>query len=213
MTTFDYISDRLGEYYGSRIREHGATHWGADWNSRESQELRFDQLLKAAPVPDGQPLPVIDYGCGYGALVGYLDTCGVPFRYSGYDVCEEALAVARRTYGQRSDCTFTSSAADLEPADLTVASGIFNHRFDVSDEEYTAHVLETIDEMARLSRCALAFNMLTRYSDADRMRDDLYYGDPCFFFDYCKRNLSRHVALLHDYGLYEYTIIVRLERD
>ena len=54
-----------------------------------------------------------------------------------------------------------------------------------------------------------AFNMLTSYSDADKMRDDLYYGDPCELFDHCKRSYSRNVALLHDYGLYEFTMLVR----
>ncbi|HAW53355.1 MAG TPA: SAM-dependent methyltransferase, partial [Flavobacteriales bacterium] len=48
-------------------------------------------------------------------------------------------------------------------------------------------------------------------SDPDRKRPDLYYGDPCFFFDYCKRNFSRNVALLHDYNLYDFTILVRKE--
>ena len=28
--------------------------------------------------------------------------------------------------------------------------------------------------------------MLTSYSDADKMRPDLYYGDPAFFFDHCQ---------------------------
>ena len=53
--------------------------------------------------------------------------------------------------------------------------------------------------------------MLTRYSDADRMsqRPDLFFGDPLFFFDYCKRNFARNVALLHDYDLYDFTILVR----
>ena len=41
------------------------------------------------------------------------------------------------------------------------------------------------------------------------MRGDLYYGDPRAFFDHCKRRFSKQVALLHDYGLYEFTIRVR----
>jgi hypothetical protein len=41
------------------------------------------------------------------------------------------------------------------------------------------------------------------------MRDDLYYADPCELFDHCKRQHSRNVALLHDYTLYEFTILVR----
>ena len=41
------------------------------------------------------------------------------------------------------------------------------------------------------------------------MRPDLYYADPCELFDRCKRRYSRNVALLHDYDLYEFTILVR----
>jgi hypothetical protein len=41
------------------------------------------------------------------------------------------------------------------------------------------------------------------------MRDDLYYADPLFFFDYCKTRFSRFVTLIHDYPLYEFTILVR----
>ncbi|MFX7953370.1 class I SAM-dependent methyltransferase, partial [Acinetobacter baumannii] len=54
-----------------------------------------------------------------------------------------------------------------------------------------------------------SFNCLTSYSDEDRKRDYLYYADPCQLFDLCKRRYSRQVALLHDYGLYEFTILVR----
>jgi hypothetical protein len=43
------------------------------------------------------------------------------------------------------------------------------------------------------------------------MRPDLYYGDPAFFFDHCKTHYARDVALLHDYGLYEFTLLVRKE--
>jgi hypothetical protein len=43
------------------------------------------------------------------------------------------------------------------------------------------------------------------------MRADLYYADPLWLFDYCKRNLSKQVALLHDYGMYDFTILVRRE--
>ena len=41
------------------------------------------------------------------------------------------------------------------------------------------------------------------------MRGHLYYADPASVFDLCMRRYSRHVALLHDYGLYEFTILVR----
>ena len=41
------------------------------------------------------------------------------------------------------------------------------------------------------------------------LRLDLYYADPCALFDYCKRSFSRNVALLHDYEIYDFTLLVR----
>ena len=41
------------------------------------------------------------------------------------------------------------------------------------------------------------------------MRDYLYYAAPCMLFDTCKRRYSLNVALQNDYGLYEFTILVR----
>ena len=43
----------------------------------------------------------------------------------------------------------------------------------------------------------------------ERHQADLFYADPLHLFDRCKRTYSRFVTLLHDYPLYEFTIIVR----
>jgi hypothetical protein len=94
-------------------------------------------------------------------------------------------------------------------ADYGVASGIFNVRLGRSDAEWRAYVEATLDALDRTSRLGFAFNCLTSYSDAEKMRDYLYYADPCALFDLCKRRYSRNVALLHDYGLYEFTVLVR----
>jgi hypothetical protein len=93
-----------------------------------------------------------------------------------------------------------------------VASGIFSVRLDADDFSWRSHIEKTLRLLDSKSRYGFAFNCLTSYSDAERMRDYLYYADPCYFFDFCKRNFSRDVALLHDYGLYEFTILVRRQR-
>jgi SAM-dependent methyltransferase len=200
------IERRVAEYYTSRLREHGPTHQGVDWNSAESQLLRFDQFMRI--VPSGEPVSVLDYGCGYGAFAEYLeDLEAVELTdYTGYDVSDEMVSIAQR----RSSWRFTTAREELTAADVTVASGVFNVRVDTDEEAWRDYTLETIAELAALARRALGFNMLTSYSDPERMTDRLYYGDPAFYFDWCKRNLSKQVALLHDYGLYEFTVLVRL---
>jgi len=106
---------------------------------------------------------------------------------------------------------FTSQFDEIPEVDYAVVSGTFNMKLDASNTDWTGLVIDCITRMNQRSRKGMAFNMLTRYSDPEHMRPDLYYADPCFFFDYCKRNFSKNVALLHDYGLYDFTILVRKE--
>ena len=58
-----------------------------------------------------------------------------------------------------------------------------------------------------------SFNCLAIYSDENYKKNYLYYADPCFLFDYCKRNFSKNIALLYDYFLYEFTTLVRKEEE
>ena len=179
-----------------------------DWNSEESQTLRLVQLLR---VCDRQGRVTLnDYGCGYGAMVAVLADRGLDVEYYGYDLSTSMLDHARRTHAQRPGVTFVDRENLLSVADYTVASGIFNVKLDVAEPDWEAYVLSTLEVIAGLSERGFAFNMLTSYSDADRMRSDLYYADPKYFFDVCK-HYARNVALLHDYGLYEFTLIVRCD--
>jgi hypothetical protein len=96
-----------------------------------------------------------------------------------------------------------------EVSDYGIASGIFNVRMGRDNAQWEEYLLATLDTLDRTSRRGFAFNCLTSYSDPDNMRDHLLYADPCRLFDFCKRRYSRQVALLHDYGLYEFTMLVR----
>jgi trans-aconitate methyltransferase len=99
------LLSEVQQYYSGRVREFGATARGVDWNSAESQELRFAQLAK---LWDGEKgvVNLIDSGCGYGALVDHLRASGSAFRYQGYGVSAEMIAKATTHAGP--DCTFTS---------------------------------------------------------------------------------------------------------
>jgi SAM-dependent methyltransferase len=201
------ILETVARYYSEKVTRFGATAQGADWNSAASQRLRFDQLLTLDAAPANRS--IVDYGCGYGALLDYLDDTGRGWVYAGYDVAEPMIACARERHASRSRGRFTTSAADLAPSDYVVASGIFNVRLGHSADRWLDYVFGVLDDMNRLARRGMAFNLLSTYSDPERRRDDLFYGDPSFFFDRCMQRFSARVALLHDYPLYEFTIVVR----
>jgi SAM-dependent methyltransferase len=200
------LLDDVAQYYAGRLREFGATPAGVDWRDEASQRTRFEQLLKA--IEDGGE-SVLDLGCGYGALLGFLREQRFPGTYHGLDVVPEMIAAAKARHSDDARASFAVGSLPGRAADYVLASGIFNVRRRRGDPEWQDYVEATLAEMDRAARHGFAFNCLTSYSDPERMRDDLYYGDPCHYFDLCKRCYSRDVALLHDYGLWEFTIIVR----
>jgi SAM-dependent methyltransferase len=198
--------DHVKSYFDKRIQEHGASPRGSDWNSEASQNIRFDQLLKIVEV---QSFSLLDYGCGYGALADYLELKGLDVDYYGYDILESAIETARNVHADQPRRVFFTDKSQLPICDYTVASGIFNFRDEQSFQEWTDYVIGVLNEFHQLSQRGFASNFLTTYSDAAKMRPDLYYADPLFLFDYCKRNFSKNVALLHDYRLYDFTLLIR----
>lgn len=201
------ILTEVADYYSTKLAEHGETPRGVDWNGEESQVLRFAQLAKVIQQPTGFSLN--DLGCGYGALFEYLNSCSQDFIYTGCDVSGDMICAAQERYPNSPNAHFVVAGEPPETADYGIASGIFNVRLGRGDVEWRKYLEATLDVLDRTSRLGFAFNCLTSYSDVDKMRDYLYYADPCALFDHCKRCYSRHVALLHDYGLYEFTILVR----
>src|SRR4051812_22508890 len=90
----EHILAQVREYYGQKVREHGANAHGVDWNSQESHEHRFRQFLRLFEGARG-PFSVLDYGCGYGALREFLRTAGLSVDYFGFDISTDMIETAR----------------------------------------------------------------------------------------------------------------------
>jgi len=204
---FNQITTKVEHYYTSKIDKYGAVAKGVDWNSVRSQHLRFEKLLHI--VATEQPFSVNDYGCGYGEFVSFLRSKNLQFEYNGFDLSHKMIISATEKFGNFGNCRFFSDDAELAVADYTIASGIFNVKLDTPNSEWKEYIFETLNTFDDLSNKGFAFNILTSYSDVEFRRPDLYYADALVLFDYCKRTISKYVTLLHDYPLFEFTILVR----
>ncbi|WP_208949731.1 class I SAM-dependent methyltransferase [Achromobacter aegrifaciens] len=201
----DTLLNEVADYYSAKLKDHGTTAKGVDWSSADSQILRFEQLLRI--LRENEDFSLNDLGCGYGALLHHLQSSYPRFSYMGVDVSEAMIEAASRD--APAHAAFHLGSEPQSVADYSVASGIFNVRLSQSESDWAAYMHATVDVLDRSSSKGFAFNCLTSYSDSDKMRPDLHYADPCYWFDLCKRKYSRSVALLHDYGLYEFTLLVR----
>lgn len=201
----------IADLYSKNLDAHGLRPQSVGWRDEATQRLRFEKLAHViTPTAAGQEFTVNDLGSGYGAMFSYLDALpGARLtRYSGYDISREMLAAAREIIADPR-AEFIESARLTRTADYSFVSGTFNVRLDAGDEQWATYIKATLTDLAAHSTKGFAFNLLSSY--VDWKKDDLFYADPFVFFDYCKRHISRYVSLLHDYPLYEWTMIVRLE--
>ena len=201
------ILDVVHGYFQDKLMKFGPTPAGVDYNSPEAQFVRFDQLAKV--IDRQNRFSITDYGCGFGALYDYLHENTFDCDYYGIDMIKEMVQMGLELHvgDERFHCTTRES--ELPVADYLIGGAIFNNRLTASHADWTEHVLDSLLTFDSLCHKGFSFNMLTSYSDKNRQRDDLYYGNPLFFFDFCKKHFSQNVALLHDYGLYDFTILVR----
>lgn len=197
----------VAAYYSSTLSQHGPTPKGVDWNGEESQRIRFDQLRKL--ISDEKSFSINDLGCGYGALFEYLRETYRNFDYYGVDVLHSMIDAALARHEAAPHARFCQGTMAPQVCEYSVASGIFSVCLDAERDAWRQHVKDTISHLHASSIKGFAFNCLTSYSDPHKMKPHLFYADPCELFDFCKRNFSPHVALLHDYGLFEFTILVR----
>ncbi len=206
-TSESAILQQVAAYYAAKLQTHGATSEGVDWKGPSSHALRHSQFLRL--LAENFQSSIIDLGCGFGDFLRFVREAGYRGRFIGYDVAPTMIEKARELYGEGEDCQWHLGAEPEELADFAIASGIFNVKGQISDTAWSEYVYRTIDLLARAGRRGFAFNVLSLSSDPDRRRPDLYYADPTGMLAYCLARYGRSVALLQDYGLYEFTLIVR----
>ena len=203
------IIEDVRKYYSEKIVEHGPTPQGVDWNGAESQNNRFRQLLNLINNDNNQldNFSLLDFGCGYGSLLSYLKKNGLKCNYFGYDISLEMLNQANLIFPNEG--RWINNLSENIKVDFVVASGLFNVKQDVNPIAWEKYIFETLDVINSISIKGFSFNILSSYSDEKFMKDYLYYASPELFFKQCKLKYSKQVAILHDYNLYEFTIIIR----
>lgn len=202
-----HLLSEVAQYYSAKLEEHGPTPRGVDWNGPQSHQLRHRQFLRL--VTDTPGASILDLGCGFGDFLSFLRQSGFHGAFTGYDVAPAMIDKARELHGETSQQHWRVGATPEGMFDFAVASGIFNVKGDTSDEVWAGYIDRTLDVLAQASRHGFGFNILSLSSDPDKRRPHLYYADPARMLGHCLSRYGRSVALLQDYGLYEFTVLVR----
>lgn len=202
------LLDRVKAYYEGRVARYGATPPGVDWTCRATQYLRFVQLLGICSFEN--PFSLNDLGCGYGALLDFLSERypSAEVDYCGIDISRSMVRRGRRLHENNTHCRFVVGAVSPRAADYSVASGIFNVMLDHARGDWEAFIEQTLDDLHRTSGHGFAVNFLGEGAQRLKMRG-LYRTSPERWIRYCERHLKRSVEISNDYGMHEFTLLVR----
>lgn len=182
--------------YTDRYKEFGYHYKSVGWGNWETQKLRFRIL---GEIADLEGADVVDLGCGFGDLYGFLSKKHRNIQYTGIDLVEDLVVEGQRRYPNVQflvkdilEDSFTKEA------DFYFISGTLNSRI-TGGISYTKEILSKSFEM---SRKGLAVNFLSKYVDYELEKDLHHSPEEILTF---AKGLTKYVALRHDYPLWEFT--------
>jgi len=190
MKSFNYseIFKKTKKAYEKQILNHGFSPRGVFWQSDNTQQSRFETLIKAIkPSDQNGKISISDFGCGYGALYQYIKN--KPFMmgslYIGYDIVDSFINEAKQRFPYSE---WICSEKILKETDYIFISGTFNMAFDKSIPEWENYLENQLRESYQKTKKVLAFNLL--YSEKTKIEQNLYYSEIDRVFKFCDNNLG-----------------------
>ena len=87
--------------YKKQITKHGFSSKGVFWQNNQTQNARFDALLKGIVKSDiNGNISITDYGCGYGEFYNYIKNKSFMSSslFIGYDIVDTFILEAKKNF-------------------------------------------------------------------------------------------------------------------
>jgi len=206
---------RQAAYYEDLLAKYGSNYRALDWNSPESQKLRY-QIFKELFVygKKSANLSVLDVGCGFGDLYGFFKAEGLlsrhKIKYTGFDISAKLLEAAKKKYPDAQfELKDILEERSLPGFDYIFCSGIFNIRT-TETEEHMEWVKTTLLRMYDLANFGVAVNFLSEGALPIANPEDLnsgryFYFKPEEIINFCRFVCGRYI-LRHDYHPGDFTV-------
>jgi len=197
-----YSREQLLSFYNFHLKKFGDRPEALRWTP-QGQLKRYHTLAEIAPAAELNSSTVLDYGCGTGDFYRFLKRRGIHVRYTGVDINENFISLARQKYPE---CAFRVMDAD-EGAfegyfDYIFICGVFNLQVPGVAEDMKNALVRLFKHCNR----GLALNALSSHAP---IRDhELHLTSPEEMLKFAIENLSPAVALRHDRVPNDFTLFI-----
>ena len=195
------IINAAAKLYNERYKEFGADIKTVGWKDKESQQLRFEVLIKNIDL-NGKT--ILDVGCGLGGLVDFLYKKKVfNFNYIGIDVAKDLIdALNQKKYSDNINFFYGDIfSLNLSNIDVSILSGALSYK----QPGIKKSAKQTLFKMYDLSKEVACLNFLSSYVDYEADINVHYQPEAVFAW---AKEVSKKVRIYNDYPLYEFTVQV-----
>jgi SAM-dependent methyltransferase len=194
-------------HYNKKIIKYGPCYKGVDWGTDEGQKIRFEIICKKVNIK--KITSIIDYGCGYGKLLEFIIKKGFRGLYQGYDISQEMIKQAQNIYKKNlKNSFFTWKYLDLKPAEYCIASGVFNIKLMINEEDWLKYITYNLKKIDKICSKGFIFNMFEDNLKENKIYSDVFYTDSKNIRNYCINKFSKDVEVVKNYYRNDFTIIV-----
>ena len=184
--------ESIKDEFNQRARTYGHTARAVGWYSRETQIMRYDQLLKHLP---SESFTLLDVGCGQGDLFHYLLEQSYSATYTGIDVSPEQINLAKTAYPSGTFLEQDCQSFHQTPFDIVVACGAFN----LLTDNHSEYFLTQVKALLRLSQSKVIISTLLKGKESQYYHPGLYAYYSCEDYQQLLSGLNADIHIEQDY--------------
>jgi len=187
-------------FFEGRLKHDSENYKIVGYGSKESQVIRYKV---ATEIGDLQGKSILDYGCGLGDFIEYLEKRRIRVKYTGYDISGKIIERARELHPK-----YSFEVRDImKELPNRKFSYVFAIGLNLKIADNVGFVKELIRRMFQIAEEGVFVSVLS--SHGDYFDAQCFYHDPALLLDWCLREVSgkcilRHDYLPHDFALYIY---------
>lgn len=171
------LERKLNRAYKDRLAALGPAPKGVFWLNQSTQIARFDALLDlVATVTPVANTSIADIGCGYGAMLEFLQKTPryQHFHYIGVDINRAMISSCTHRFPEQKQLFFVGKQPP-SLVDFCVFSGTFNLCHTMNTSLWFDYIFANLQSCWQRSRYGLVLNLLC--APQTQIKNQIFYSD------------------------------------
>ena len=187
--------------YEDAYKEHGDSP-SSLLTPKGKNEIRFEALKPF--LKNGKS--ILDYGCGLGYLLPFIQSQKGDIDYHGVDIIPDFIKANKLKYPHGKFSLITETEVIKKNYDIVFSSGVFNLKNYEDDSASRNYAFEKIKDLFEITKEVFVCDFLSKLVDFEQEGAQHFSIDE--ISNFCSKNLSKRFQIRHDLLPYEFTLVV-----